>query len=571
MKKLIDDLATLFLALLLMLSLSATGFAERIDEHEHVWVRSNFSGLRTCSECGRQLRDIADESIFYTVPYGWTRYRGEVATLWFVNGDVEEGAVYIYTVDPVDKSDILLLRELAEVKADGKLISESFTPVAGREAYRAEYQNGQKQSFVLAFADTLSRKAWVFVAVAEEWKYEPLMETFEEVIDSVSFDGDLSLPVMQNTMLPSAKIEVQEEYLYSNDYGMYAVAILENHTEVTADILAEFTALDQDGNPLETVYSLSYSVAPGEAVAVKSDRFSNPASITAYSTEVYAEPAVYYESLWDKSGFECSVSDLGRSQLLIVENNSELTAVRVDAQFLYFKDGDLAYVDTQTLVYGSDPLYPGEKASAQSWDYSFDREYDELLCSVSARGMISDQPATESPVEIIGEFVLKNERSSYHYLVVKNISEKDCKVVTDTLVYDVSGAVLEHTTNYGCDIPAGDMALIEEYVLKSGVDRFITTISIGSYSGDRISQQYFELAETQIPGGLIVSVKNNGGVEAKKVWIKALFFKIGEPVACEETEITDDMTTLPVGETITKALLPNLEFDEYQLFVSAEA
>ena len=578
-EKIMKKRIALLLAMLTLLTLATPVLAEAVDGgegHEHRWVASAITRIRTCRLCGEQLRDIVDEHpLVYSVPTDWVRYQptGGTSTLWFPHGHADDGTVSIYRTK-MKKGKKVSLESLAKERiGKGSITASEKTSVAGREAFLAEYRTGDEVGCVISFYDAASGYAVDWKVSSNERRYAILREAVDGLLETVRFSSDPEPEMEQNPEIPSRDLTLVEELFFvDNTNYPDAIVVMRNDSNETADLCAVIKGTNAAGAVVDTKSAFAYSVAPGEEVVV-SQIFNSKAK--GFRTELYAEPSVYYEAMGNNPGFKVRLTRDGRKTLISAVNNTELTAFSISAQLLYFNKGELVEFDTQTLVSGNAPLVPGKTASGTSFCFE---EYDDVQCYITAYGKAVTKEPTQGQVEVLAEYLMVRGSYTDRYLVLKNNASEACIVNTSTTAIGADGKALDHAINYGVAVAPGCTALSFEYFNAVKVDHFDTQMTVRDATYRNVlSPDSFKvtgrrrniISGTRVRGELTVTVANLGRETAEGAGIRVLFFKKGELVACEDADLTDRDNPMAPGKTVTVKVTPDAEYDRYEIYLQA--
>ena len=544
--------------------------------HTHQWVRSAVStSVRTCSLCGERLRDIEEESLIYAVPADWARYRttgtSPVKTLWFNSTmEVEKGTITVYpypeTKRGFDLSDLRVLAEQNIIKGDIRYAGE--TEIAGRPALRITWRGSDNNLYCLAgLYDEASSFACFFVSSSGEEYIELAWCSLHDLLSTIYFPNDGSSPPCEtNFPIDSALLELQGKYALPNSFSVDHIALVKNNSSYTADIYAYISSSATNSDKAENGSASAFSVAPGET-AVLSLSLKTDAPTDSFYLELYAEPSVYFRS--PGSDLTVETSRDGKNAIVSAKNNSTLTIESATAVMLSFRDGELAGFGSFSLASPLSPLFPGKTASGEAWQLSL-QPGDEIRTYVRAYGSEKNVSSAE-PYEIIREYLFPTSSGANHIILVKNNSGADAAVHSSSVTYNEQGEITGRTTNYyGDAIAAGEIGVISEYGADGSAARIETSLSkYASYDPHVIPMIQLDVTQTPIQGGIIVTVLNNSTVDASKASLCGLFFQNGELVGFEQQNLTDQDLSLAPGESITKALLPNVTFDSFELYISA--
>lgn len=574
----------MLLAVLLLLALVPAAHAEAADSagvHEHRWVASAITRIRTCRLCGEQLRDIADEKpIVYSVPTNWTRYQVSTgsSSLWFPHGHADYGTVSIYRTKLKGSRKIELEALAKERVGKGQVISSEKTKVAGREAFLVEYRSGDEVGCVISFYDSASRYGVDWKVSSNERSYAMLRETVEGLLETLRFTGDPEPEIEQNREIPSGDLAiVKEAVCRSNSNYPKPIAVLRNDSGTTADLCAVFEGVSAAGKVVDTKSAFAYSVAPGEEVVV-SQTFNSKSR--TFRTKLYGEPSVYYEAMGDNQDLKVTLTAKGSREILIsAENRTQFSAVSITATLLYYNGGELVELDTQILASGDSPLAPGKTASTSSFCFE---DYDDMQCYISAFGEPSGGDVAQEPgqVELLAEYVLEKDGLTDRFLILKNNGDYPCMVNTSTTAIGAGGEVLDSAINYGVVIAPGATEASFEYFHASDVDHFDTRMKVGdAFHWNLLSPENFRITSrnrntisgTRVQGELTVTATNLGRETAGGAGVRALFFKSDKLVAWEDADLADDDHPMAPGKTATVKISPDAEYDRYEIYFSARA
>lgn len=194
-----------------------------------------------------------------------------------------------------------------------------------------------------------------------------------------------------------------------------------------------------------------------------------------------------------------------------------------------------------------------------------------LCCSVLTAVAYADNNymGIDGKLEIIDDYTFSDGTGwyTYHFMVVKNISDETLTLNTSSIVYDADNQILGMDNSSFDALGAGCTSLIyDAFDIEGTADHFDTIFSAKSSSYYESVVQDISCEITEVKNGAVIFAKNDGEYAADFVEGYTLFLKDGEVVAHDSTYFTDGNSTLLPGKTIFKQVSCREEFDSIVVY-----
>jgi hypothetical protein len=188
----------------------------------------------------------------------------------------------------------------------------------------------------------------------------------------------------------------------------------------------------------------------------------------------------------------------------------------------------------------------------------------------------SEESSTTEVSEEKGEIEIVKEYTysdgfwyTYHFVVVKNVSNIPLSIDTDTLAYGEDGALIS--------VGSGNVVIVEPGYTTIYYESFETTDKIAKYETTttierplryKYSTSNLSYEMTDIKNGKIVQVTNNGNDPTRFVEGYLLYFKNGNIVGWDENYFTDSDSEIKPGKTISQQYTIYSEFDSVEFYLT---
>lgn len=182
----------------------------------------------------------------------------------------------------------------------------------------------------------------------------------------------------------------------------------------------------------------------------------------------------------------------------------------------------------------------------------------------------TEKPVSVSDMQVIEEFTYCDGFwCTYHFVVIKNNSNKPVTISTSTLAYKNDGTLISVSEGYVDIVGPGCTTIYYE--------AFETTEEISSYDTEMTvdTDVWYECGlngltykQSNIEDGAIFQVTNNGNKAVNFVQGYALFLKDGKIVGWESDYFTDDDYEIKAGKTISKQFSIYEEYDEIKFYLT---
>ena len=175
-----------------------------------------------------------------------------------------------------------------------------------------------------------------------------------------------------------------------------------------------------------------------------------------------------------------------------------------------------------------------------------------------------------SDIEVLKEYTYSDGFwYTYHFVVIKNNSNKDVAISTSTLAYKSDDSLIS-TANGSVDIIGAGATTIyyEGFETEEEIAYYETEMTIDENPYYDCPMSDLTYAKTDIKEGAIFQVTNNGTKSVEFVEGFALFFKDGKVVSWESQYFTDDDYEIKPGKTISKQYSSYTEFDSVEFYLA---
>lgn len=171
-------------------------------------------------------------------------------------------------------------------------------------------------------------------------------------------------------------------------------------------------------------------------------------------------------------------------------------------------------------------------------------------------------------VEIVAEYNIPSYACTFHFVIVKNNTDKTLNVTANSKAYTADGSLVSVDDAEFDALGSGCTSIITEMFDTDAeiayCDTEILTKTDGWYESVIQDLSY---TETLIKDGAIYEVTNNGDKTAMFVQGYAIFFNGNEPVDWNYTYFTDDDSELKPGKSISKQLSCSETFDRVEFYL----
>jgi outer membrane murein-binding lipoprotein Lpp len=173
-------------------------------------------------------------------------------------------------------------------------------------------------------------------------------------------------------------------------------------------------------------------------------------------------------------------------------------------------------------------------------------------------------------IEVLAEYTLPDGIGwyTYHFMIVKNNTDKALNVKTSSKAYMADGTLVSVDDAEFDALGAGCVSVIQEHFETDSEIAYYDTKITSKNDGwcDSVIQD-LSYTDTLIKDGAIFDVTNNGTKAAEFVEGYVLFFNGDELVDWDYSYFTDDDSELKPGETITKQLSCYKTFDRVEFYL----
>lgn len=173
-------------------------------------------------------------------------------------------------------------------------------------------------------------------------------------------------------------------------------------------------------------------------------------------------------------------------------------------------------------------------------------------------------------IEVISEYTYSSGfLYTYHFVVVKNISDASLCMQTNTLAYGEDGSLISvGSGNIDIIEPGCTTIYYEAFETQNKIAKYETTSKIekSKYYNYGISNLSYTI--TDIENGKIIQITNNGSVPIEFVEGYLLYFKNGELVGWDSCYFVNDEYEIKPGETISQQFSTYDEYDSVEFYVT---
>ncbi len=183
----------------------------------------------------------------------------------------------------------------------------------------------------------------------------------------------------------------------------------------------------------------------------------------------------------------------------------------------------------------------------------------------------TDSGNSQEEVEIVEDYTYNSGRYNYHFLVVKNNTEEDVGVSSESFAYGEDGSMVAYGDGDLVLLGAGCTSIIVEWIeTEEEIASYDTTIKVNDSGYYAAVIQDLSYVENDISGGAIFQVTNNGEYAADFVEGYALFLLDGELVDYEYSYFTDGDSEIKPGDTISNQFNTSKDFDTIEFYLTGE-
>ena len=190
---------------------------------------------------------------------------------------------------------------------------------------------------------------------------------------------------------------------------------------------------------------------------------------------------------------------------------------------------------------------------------------DPIITSDNGEASESDITLPDT-LEFVAEYTLQGYNLS-HYIVVKNISDQQLALRSETTAYNADGEVEDFKNGYIDVLAPGQEYLFSEYY-DSDLEPVRFETDIKAEESDYYASGYddLEIEMTTTKKGAVVTLTNISDTDVVYPYGTVIFLKDGEVVACNGTYVCDG-DRIAAGESATKQINAYTDFDEALLYI----
>lgn len=175
-----------------------------------------------------------------------------------------------------------------------------------------------------------------------------------------------------------------------------------------------------------------------------------------------------------------------------------------------------------------------------------------------------------SDIEVLKEYTYSDGFwYTYHFVVIKNNSNKDVAISTSTLAYKSDDSLIS-TANGSVEIIGAGATTIyyEGFETEEEIAYYETEMTIDEDPYYDCPMEDLTYVKTDIKEGAIFQVTNNGDKAVEFTEGFALFIKDGKVVSWGSQFFTDDDYEIKPGKTISKQYSAYTEYDTVEFYLN---
>lgn len=183
----------------------------------------------------------------------------------------------------------------------------------------------------------------------------------------------------------------------------------------------------------------------------------------------------------------------------------------------------------------------------------------------------STTPSGSGDVEILAEYTYSDGIGwyTYHFMVIKNNTDKTVDVSTSSLAYGKDGSLVGADDADFDALGSGCVSVIyEAFEVDVEIDHYETELSFSKSKYYESVIQDLSYEQNNIDKGAVFKVTNNGDKAARFVEGYALFFLNGELVSFDSTYFTDDDLELKPMKSISKQITSYDNYDTIEFYLT---
>ena len=181
----------------------------------------------------------------------------------------------------------------------------------------------------------------------------------------------------------------------------------------------------------------------------------------------------------------------------------------------------------------------------------------------------TDNKVDSSSIEVLEEYTYSDGFwYTYHFVVIKNNSNKSVSISTSTLAYKSDNSLISAAEG-SVDIiaPGATTIYYEAFETEEEIAYYETEMSIDTDVWYECGMSDLSYVMTEVADGAIFQVTNNGTKPIEFVEGYALFFENGKLVSWESQYFTDDDFEIKPDKTISKQFSAYTDFDNVKFYL----
>lgn len=183
----------------------------------------------------------------------------------------------------------------------------------------------------------------------------------------------------------------------------------------------------------------------------------------------------------------------------------------------------------------------------------------------------TETPVTASDIKILEEYTYSDGFwYTYHFVVVKNTSDKPVKISTSTLAYKKDGSLIS-VDEAKVDIvgPGATTIYYEAFETTEEIAKYDTEMEVSTKVYYSCGLNNLTYKQVDIEDGVIFQVTNNGDEAIDYPEGYVLFLKNGKIVGYDTKYFTDEEHELKPQKTTSKQFTAYQDFDSVKFYLRA--
>ncbi len=266
-----------------------------------------------------------------------------------------------------------------------------------------------------------------------------------------------------------------------------------------------------------------------------------------------------------KKTLKCTVTVKQKSTKTSEKQNSNETSEKQNSTEASEKQNSTEASEKQNSTEASEKQNSTEASEKQNSSETSEKQNDNENSSSP-----NENISYNDKITVVKEYTLPDGIGWYtrHFMVIRNDSNVTLNVNTSSLAYDSTGAIISAADSEFDALGAGCTSVVcEAFETDETIAKYNTTIKASQSKYYESVIDDISYVTNKIKDGAVMQVTNNGSKAAMFLKGNALFFKCGELVYYEQKYYVDDDSELRAGDTITKQVTCNKDFDSIEFYV----